>query len=100
MKTNMAPYVLMTKAAMNHVVQVQHKSALISVSSIASDNSFPWQGVYSGTKHFNEKFATTIQDQCAASDHFETLIDFEVLKPSITTTKLAGFKKGWMASST
>lgn len=63
-KTNIYPYVLMSKYAtlnfLKHADQHDHKVGLIHTSSIASDLQMPWSSIYSGTKRFNEVFGDLI----------------------------------------
>lgn len=60
-KTNVTPYVLLTKYAMRHFLAQsenhKHKNALTYTSSSLACCSIPNISIYSGTKTFNSVFA-------------------------------------------
>ena len=60
-----------------------HKSAVIDVSSVASNISFPGKEIYSATKYYNRSFTSAI---CTKADTDK--IDFLSLKPGFVTTPL------------
>lgn len=64
-KTNVAPYVLLTKYAMRHFMEKSdshlYKNALTYTSSMAACINFPNMAAYSGTKTFNAVFAQMVQ---------------------------------------
>lgn len=101
-KTNIHHDLIFSKYAtlnfLKHASEHNHKTALIHTSSIASDLGMPFAGVYSGTKRFNEYFGLLLAQQFKKSTHAKDLVVTQVLKPSITTTRLAHFKEGVAAS--
>lgn len=64
-KTNVTPYVLLTKYAVRHFLAQSethlHKNALMYTSSMAACVSFPNMAAYSGTKTFDAVFAKMVQ---------------------------------------
>lgn len=101
-KTNMHHDVIFSKYAtlnfLKHADEHSHKTALIHTSSIASDLPMPFASVYSGTKIFNEVFGVLLSQAHKKSTHARDLIVTQILKPSITTTKLAHYKDGITSS--
>ena len=67
-KTNIHPYVYMTKYALRHFQanadSHTYKNAMIFVSSSAAFCTFPYFGIYSGTKVHNLIFANMIRSCC------------------------------------
>ena len=63
-KTNVHPYIYMTKYAMKHFKEHkeghQHKTALLYTSSLAAEAWLPNMGVYAGTKMHNASLARMV----------------------------------------
>ena len=59
----------------------------------------PFASIYSGTKRFNDVFASLVAQGHKKSLAAKQLIVTQILKPSITTTRLADYKTGKHAST-
>ena len=64
------------------------KSAIINVSSIASNAPLPYMGVYSASKRFLTIFSNSLQD------NYGNQIDIQDFTPGYVTTKISNFHKG------
>ena len=102
--TNIRPYVLFSKYGtlnfLNHSNEHYHKVAMIHTASVASDmNALPWGSIYSGTKRFNDIFATLLNQGNKKHSDSKNLIVTQILKPAVTTTRLAYFMERWHSSN-
>jgi len=73
-KTNVHPYVFMTKYALQHFEANSplhtNRNLMIYVSSMAALVDITYYGPYSGTKTFNHRFANAVRSACKRSSIF------------------------------
>jgi short-subunit dehydrogenase len=85
LKTNVHPYVYMTKYALQHFENQsqfhKHKNAMIYLSSGVSEVAVPYFGPYSGTKMHNDRLASTVGKLCRKSTAFGDLVDIQSVHP-------------------
>jgi short-subunit dehydrogenase len=97
-KTNVHPYVFMTKYALKHFQDVaishQHKNALLYSSSTASMIDFPMFSTYCGTKTHNVALANMVRMALYKSATFKDMVTVQSLHPATVTTNLNNFRSG------
>lgn len=97
-KTNVHPYVYLTKYALQHFSQNaashQHKTALLYTSSTAAQVDFPLMSSYSGTKTHNVVFANLIRKYASKSLTFTDMLRVQTLHPATVTSNLNNFRTG------
>lgn len=91
-KTNVVPYVLMSKYALLHFMRTRdshtHRNAITFTSSMASCASLANTQVYTGTKTFNAVFANTLRMQAKKHPKLRDLLDVQSLHPAAVSTRL------------
>ena len=92
-KTNVHPYVYMSKYAMKHFAatkdQHKHKNAMIYVSSTAGLVFSPYFGLYSGTKTHNWYLGRLVSTACKKSSQIgKDVVDVQTLHPGAVSTNL------------
>lgn len=97
-KTNVHPYVYMTKYALQHFSQNaathQHKIALLYTSSTAAMIDFPLFSTYCGTKTHNVVFANLIRKYASKSETFSDMLRVQTLHPATVTSNLNNYRAG------
>lgn len=95
-KTNVHPYVYMTKPALNHfrATRDQHmqKNAMIYVSSSVVYMNGALFGPYTGTKTHNLVFANQVRNMCFKNANFNGLMSVQTVHPLGVTTGLNNYK--------
>ena len=91
-RTNVHPYVYMTKYALKHFKEKRgkhgHKNALIYTSSITAWISFPFFSIYSSTKLHNSILASLSNRYVSKSEDLKGLVSIQAVHPSLVATKL------------
>ena len=91
-KTNVHPYIYMTKYALPHFISnadsQSHRNAMIYVSSSAAYAQCVYMGPYAATKSHNLYFANMIRQYCAKSEHLNGLLTIQTVHPGAVTTAL------------
>ena len=97
-KTNVHPYVYMTKYALKHfsenAASHQHQNALLYTSSTAAMIDFPMFGTYAGTKTHNFALANMVRMALSKSDTMKDLVRVQSLHPATVTSNLNNFRGG------
>ena len=97
LKTNISPYVYMTKYALQHFEKNgeshSKKNGLIYISSSVSFVGFKFFGPYSSTKMHNDRLASLVGKSCNKSTVFGDLVDVQSVHPSAVTSNLNDFMK-------
>ena len=95
LKTNVHPYVYMSKYAMKHFAEKagehSHRNALIYVSSLSSMGDLPYFTAYAGTKTHNYITARLVNSTCKKSSQLKDLVEVQTLHPGAVSTNLCHF---------
>jgi len=93
-KTNVHPYVYMTKYALKHFDEQasahRNLNALVYVSSTAAWVSLTYFSMYAGTKMHNWKLASLVRSYVNQSEDLKGLVKVQSLHPGYVTTNLTG----------